>query len=261
MERSSRRTASAAAAGPSDSAAGPSAEPAELRFLDLPPELIAEVLALVTTADRLRVRCVNKACKSTHAKAGDAVADGLAVERIGALVAARGRETVAAGAYHTVLLRPADGVALSCGGGGLGHLGLHHLGQGQGSGLPLRLPVPAPVAGLDGGVVREVAAGSVHTLLLGACGGVWSCGTGGFGKLGHGERASLATPRRIGGLEQVRAVQVAAGGAYSLVLSAAGHVYSFGDGKYGRLGHDDQADQPLPRRISALLDTRVCQLT
>ena len=107
--RSSRRTASAAAAGPSDSAAGPSAEPAELRFLDLPPELIAEVLALVSTADRLRVRCVNKACKSTHAKAGDAVADGLAVGRIGALVAARGRATVAAGPQHTVCVCPADG--------------------------------------------------------------------------------------------------------------------------------------------------------
>ena len=136
---------------------------------------------------------------------------------------------------------------------------LHHLGQGQASGPPVR--VPAPVAGLDGVIVREVAAGLVHTLLLGACGGVWSCGRGVFGQLGHGDTADLATPRRIGGLEQVRAVQVAAGGAYSLVLSAAGHVYSFGDGKYGRLGHDDQADQPLPRRISALLDTRVCQLT
>ena len=182
--RSSRRTASAAAAGPSSEPAGPSAEPAELRFLDLPPELIAEVLALVSTADRLRVRCVNKACKSTHAKAGDAVADGLAVGRIGALVAARGSATAAAGEQHTVCVRPADGAPFSWGGAyddGQGAV-LHPLGQGQEAGPPVR--VPAPVAGLGGVAVREVAAGEGHTLLLGADGGVWSCGAGRYGKLG-----------------------------------------------------------------------------
>ena len=151
------------------------------------------------------------------------------------------------------------GLLFSGGGSGFGYGGLHKLGQGQASGPAVR--VPAPVAGLDGVAVREVAAGHDHTLLLGACGGVWSCGKGLFGKLGHGDEADLATPRRIGGLEQVRAVQVAAGPEHSLVLSAAGHVYSFGWGGVGQLGHGDEADQPRPVRVAALLETRVCQLS
>ena len=132
--RSSRRTASAA--GPSAAGgAADAAEPAELLFLELPDVLIAEVLALLSTADRLRVRCVSKRCKSTHAPAGDAVADPLAAARIGALLAALGPLTLAAGQHHTVLLRPADGAALSCGGGYGGIYGdLHMLGQGQASG-------------------------------------------------------------------------------------------------------------------------------
>ena len=121
--------------------------------------------------------------------------------------------------------------------------------------------VPAPMAGLSGVTVREVAAGRYHTLLLGACGGVWSCGDEQCGSLGHGDEASLATPRRIEALGQVRAVQVAAGFFHSLVLSAAGHVYSFGRGDDGQLGHGDEAEQLLPRRVAALLDTRVCQLS
>lgn len=42
---------------------------------------------------------------------------------------------------------------------------------------------------------------------------------------------------------------------------STGEVYSFGFPKYGRLGHGDEAYQRLPKRIDALKDHRVTQIT
>ena len=50
---------------------------------------------------------------------------------------------------------------------------------------------------------------------------------------------------------------MAARGDFSLVVSAAGRVYSFGWGLYGALGHGDQLSQHTPRLIEVLRGVRV----
>ena len=137
-----KRAAAAPAAGPPAPPAAP--PPVAFELLALSDDVIALVLSLLSPADRARMRRLSVRCNSTHAKAADALADQAAEERIGALVEARGSATVAANEFHTLCVRPADGVAFSCGGG---YGNLHQLGQGQASGPAVR--VPAPVAGLD----------------------------------------------------------------------------------------------------------------
>ena len=47
-------------------------------------------------------------------------------------------------------------------------------------------------------------------------------------------------------------MQVSAGDRHSLVLTESGDVFSFGDGKLGRLGHGDNEDQHVPKVVEAL---------
>ena len=170
--------------------------------------------------------------------------------------AARPREPslLAAGEWCTVCVRPADGAPFSWGGGSTTgveqqrHVPL--LGHGRERGPCV--PVPTPLVGLANIAVREVAAGTMHVLILGMDGGVWSCGVARFGALGHPDAADRATPTRIKALADVPAQQVAAGHYHSLVLGADGQVLSFGWGAGGRLGLGDDTSRAEPTSVSAL---------
>lgn len=43
---------------------------------------------------------------------------------------------------------------------------------------------------------------------------------------------------------------VACGGAHSACITAAGQLYTWGKGRYGRLGHGDSEDQLVPKLVS-----------
>ena len=60
----------------------------------------------------------------------------------------------------------------------------------------------------------------------------------------------------IEALRGMRVRAVAAGEDYSLALSVSGEVYSFGMGGDGRLGHGDEEDQLLPKRVEELAEVR-----
>jgi len=44
-------------------------------------------------------------------------------------------------------------------------------------------------------------------------------------------------------------VDIAAGGAHSACISSAGELYTWGKGRYGRLGHGDSDDQTRPKLV------------
>ena len=160
----------------------------------------------------------------------------------------RRRATIAAGAAHAVCLRPGDGRPYAWGGkdtsshygaGALPHNlhPLHHLGTGTEIGACVRTPLR--MVGLDdlGSALSEVAAGSSHTLVLTADGVVHSCGESTWGQLGHSAPImaqqwpgrALAVVRPVEGLlAKEHLVQVAAAGAYSVALTAAGEVFECG---------------------------------
>ena len=49
---------------------------------------------------------------------------------------------------------------------------------------------------------------------------------------------------------------MSAGAFHSLALAADGALWSWGHGAYGKLGHGDQQDQLLPKKIEALTGQR-----
>lgn len=57
-------------------------------------------------------------------------------------------------------------------------------------------------------------------------------------------------PRVIESLRGKEVVDVAAGGAHSACITSAGELYTWGKGRYGRLGHGDSEDQPRPKQVS-----------
>lgn len=56
-------------------------------------------------------------------------------------------------------------------------------------------------------------------------------------------------PRVIESLRGIEVVDIAAGGAHSACITAAGDLYTWGKGRYGRLGHGDSEDQLKPKLV------------
>ena len=79
------------------------------------------------------------------------------------------------------------------------------------------------------------------------------------GLLGHCEEVTrLNTPTRLPTpLGGERAVSVSAGGLHNLALTADGAVWNWGYGVWGRLGHGDQQDQLLPKKVEVFAGQRV----
>lgn len=79
---------------------------------------------------------------------------------------------------------------------------------------------------------------------------MYSWGEGEDGKLGHGNRITLEVPRLIESLSGERVVGIACGSAHSACVTARGHLYTWGMGEYGRLGHGDDITQLSPKMVS-----------
>lgn len=56
-------------------------------------------------------------------------------------------------------------------------------------------------------------------------------------------------PRVIESLRGIEVVDIAAGGAHSACITAAGDLFTWGKGRYGRLGHGDSEDQLKPKLV------------
>lgn len=143
---------------------------------------------------------------------------------------------LAAGNQHS-LFTGRDGSVSTCGSESRDLAGL--LGHGEGV---TRLATPSPLPPLPQGMsAAGVVAGSYHSLLLADGGGLWSWGTGQHGQLGHGARLSERRPRRVEALAGRSVVAAAAGLSHSVAVTADGAIFSWGGGKFGQLGHGDEA--------------------
>ena len=134
---------------------------------------------------------------------------------------------VTAGDRHT-LIYTAEGRVWTFGYGGYGRLG--HGGN-------IHEMVPRMVESVVGVKVAHVAAGGSHTVICTAEGRVWTFGVGGHGQLGHGGHTNEMVPRMVEGLVGVKVAQVTAGGFHTVICTAEGRVWTFGNGEYGQLGH------------------------
>ncbi|CAH1964040.1 unnamed protein product [Acanthoscelides obtectus] len=155
-----------------------------------------------------------------------------------------------AGGEQTLFAVTADGKVYATGYGAGGRLGI----GGTDSVL-----VPTLLESIQQVFIKKVAvnSGGKHCLALSSDSDVYSWGEGDDGKLGHGNRQSYETPKLIEALQGYEIVDIACGGAHSAAITASGDLYTWGKGRYGRLGHGDSEDQLKPKLVEALLGYKV----
>lgn len=103
--------------------------------------------------------------------------------------------------------------------------------------------------------VVQVAVTQDNVMALTESGEVHAMGYGGGGVMGLGDEEDQEVPRLVGGpLADVRVVQVSMNSYHSLVVTSEGHLFSFGHGRYGRLGHGSEENELRPRRVRGALE-------
>ncbi|CAJ1338033.1 unnamed protein product [Effrenium voratum] len=114
-----------------------------------------------------------------------------------------------------------------------------------GHGLPYRSRVRPGVVHLGGVLVKQVACGEHHSLVLTAHGEVFSFGCNLHGALGSGRCSSQEQAERVVGnhLRSMPIRGIAAGAQSSMALSIGGHVFTWGSNGRGRLGLGPAYDQ------------------
>ncbi|OWZ24391.1 Regulator of chromosome condensation (RCC1) [Phytophthora megakarya] len=102
--------------------------------------------------------------------------------------------------------------------------------------------------------VIGVSAGLHHVLVLTELDGVYAFGDGSNGKLGLGDANARVSPARISSLDGLNVVHVSAGDEHSVAMTGETffnrQVHSWGLGKNGRLGHNDELTRLKPTRVN-----------
>jgi len=144
---------------------------------------------------------------------------------------------VAVGLDH-VLVLGASGQVYGFGDNEFGQLGDD--AAGNESCTPVQVPLPAGVT------ATAVAAGDYSSYAVGSDGLLYAWGADNYGQLGDGTAMShRSTPEPVTLPAGVRAISVAAGSGFVLVLVSDGTVYAFGDNELGQLGIGSSGGQLL----------------
>ena len=93
---------------------------------------------------------------------------------------------------------------------------------------PASASMPQKITSIAGQRVVAVSAGAQSTLVLTSDGGLWSCGLGHQGTLGHGSFHNKRLLKKIDALAGRRVVAISAGDLQSLARTADGATFSWG---------------------------------
>ncbi|CAN0285211.1 unnamed protein product, partial [Discosporangium mesarthrocarpum] len=154
------------------------------------------------------------------------------------------------GSYHTAAVTD-TGELYTWGGGMYGKLG-HGNEKGH--------PQPSRVDYLveEGVRVTQIACGSRHTVVLTDKGQVYTWGDKENGVVGHTDSdGHQHVPRILDSLRGKRVKQITACGFHTAALANEGEVFTWGEGKFGRLGHGTERNQLVPRMVEALMGKHV----
>lgn len=149
---------------------------------------------------------------------------------------------IAAGGYHTIAVS-FESQIFTWGSGQFGELGQ---GKFNDASRPLRIKLPVDLESTNryqrrnfmqsNTIVKQIAAGGHHSLILSDNGTLYSFGSGSHGQLGHRSSKNHSTPHQVKDLAQKTITMIAAGWNHSLALTQQGDLYAAGYGAYGQLG-------------------------
>lgn len=165
------------------------------------------------------------------------------VPRLVDVVRSKNIRQVTCGSYHTAAITD-NGELYTWGGGMYGKLG-----HGNENGYS----TPCLVEDLRDKRLIQIACGSRHTVVLLDTLDVYTWGDKENGVSGHGDTdGHQYTPRVVDALKDKRICQISACGFHSSALAENGDVYTWGEGKFGRLGNGSEHNQLTPRLIEDL---------
>ncbi|CAM6104930.1 unnamed protein product [Calypogeia fissa] len=154
-------------------------------------------------------------------------------------------QNIACGGKHAALVTK-QGEVFTWGeesGGRLGH------------GVDCDVPHPKLVEALATINTEFVSCGEFHSCAVSLAGDLytWGDGTHNLGLLGHGNDISHWMPKRVTGiLEGIRVSSIACGPWHTALVTSAGQLFTFGDGTFGVLGHNDTKSAYSPREVESL---------
>ncbi|KAJ1405033.1 Regulator of chromosome condensation, RCC1 [Sesbania bispinosa] len=108
--------------------------------------------------------------------------------------------------------------------------------------------------------IKMVAAGAEHSVAVTEDGDLYGWGWGRYGNLGLGDRNDRLIPEKVT-INGDKMVMVACGWRHTISVSSSGGLYTWGWGKYGQLGHGDFEDHLVPRKVQALSDKCISQIS
>lgn len=156
---------------------------------------------------------------------------------------------VCAGDRHSAVITD-TGRVMSWGCGERGRLGI-----GQ---LPLRAVQDIPKVTPLTLFVTALAAGRSHMIAITDHYEVFAWGDNDSLQLGMGnrDRRTVWTPTLIPSLIGAKVVQVSCGEKHSCIITESGRMMTFGDGKFGKLGHGNEAEVGVPQVVDKMLGMR-----
>lgn len=111
--------------------------------------------------------------------------------------------------------------------------------------------------------VDFVACGEFHTCAISTSGDLYTWGDGSHnaGILGHGTDASHWIPKRVSGpLEGLVVISVACSTWHTALATVDGKLFTFGDGKFGVLGHGDRESVKYPKEVQSLIGLKTLKV-
>lgn len=159
---------------------------------------------------------------------------------------------IQAGQSHTVALAN-NGTVWAWGSNGQGQLG---------DGTTVSRTLPVQVTGLAGRTIVDLSTGaSNHTLAVDSTGTVWAWGFNGQGQLGDGTTTNRSTPVSVPALSGLTINALATSPSYSMALTDAGRVWTWGYNASGQLGDGSLTNRSTPAEVAALAGRTIVHIS
>lgn len=81
-----------------------------------------------------------------------------------------------------------------------------------------------------------ISAGESHSAAISEKKHLYTWGNGTYGRLGHGLDTNERRPTLVEDLDNYDITYVSCGAFHTLVVTGEGHIFGFGQGKYGKIG-------------------------
>eukprot|EP01038_Epipyxis_sp_PR26KG_P010000 gene10000-13455_t len=109
--------------------------------------------------------------------------------------------------------------------------------------------------------IIQIASGAHHSVILSKNGNIFTFGGNRKGQLGDGQLTSTTSPIQLLSLRHRPVISVTCGENHTMVLTAGGNVYSWGDNSNGQLGLSDTTSRLRPELIKSLRSVKPIKIS